>query len=332
MKKNGISLLVTLVAFGIGIFFGIQIQSDNFEEKNIFVERTGTGYLVNPLIECELSTFGSNQKYIPFENDVKKRIKNEILSKNPDLQMSLYFRNLRNGPWFGIGEDEDFAPASLMKLPVAVSYMKWSEYVQEVKTFAFTGIADSMYIQNIPPEKMVIPGKLYSLNELIELSLAYSDNNANETLSSHLPRDIIYKVFNDLDLPIIGKLEAGENDYISVKEYASFFRILYNASYLSDVDSSFLLDIMTRSAMSGGIRASIPNDIIVAHKFGERRIQNADNTTYISQFHDCGIVYYADYPYIVCIMTKGGDSIPRLEKIVENASSIIFEEIRKRYK
>lgn len=331
MEKKWITYLSIFLSFWIWVLFWVRIQSDTFEEKNIFVTRTWTGYLINPLLECELSTFWSNQKYIPFESEVKKRIQDEILSKNPDIHFSLYFRNLRNGPWFGIGENDDFAPASLMKLPVAISYMKWSEYLPEVKTFAFTGISDWLDTQNILPEKSVIPGKLYSLDDLIKFSLAYSDNNANETLTTHLPRDIIYKVFADLDLPIIEKLESWKNDYVSVKEYASFFRILYNASYLSDINSSYLLDIMTHSSMTWGIRESIPNDIVVAHKFWERRIPNQDGT-YTSQFHDCGVIYYTNYPYIICMMTKGGDNIPHLEEIVKDASSIVYKEIRKRYK
>ncbi len=87
------------------------------------------------------------------------------------------------------------------------------------------------------------------MSELMKYSLIYSDNNANETLLRYLPKEIIYKVFTDLSLPIIDKLEAAKDDYISVREYASFFRILYNASYLSDINSSFLLEIMTQSAI-----------------------------------------------------------------------------------
>jgi beta-lactamase class A len=320
-----------IFAFLLWIWFDRLIHGDHFEEEKIHMERAGTGYLINPLLECELSTVWSNQKYIPFENETKNRIENEVVSKNRDIYLSLYFRNLRNGPWFGINEDADFSPASLMKLPVALSYLKWSEYVPGIKTSIFTWVVDTEYIQNITPEASIKAWEPYSMSELMKYSLVYSDNNANETLIRYLPKEILYKVFNDLSLPIIDKLEAGTDDYISVKEYASFFRMLYNASYLSDLDSSFLLDILTQSTIKSGLRWSIPSDITVAHKFWERRIINPDNTTFTSQFHDCGIVYYSNYPYIICIMTKWGDDIPRLEKIVEDTSRIIFEEIKKRY-
>jgi hypothetical protein len=116
-----------------------------------------------------------------------------------------------------------------------------------------------------------------------------------------------------------------------VKEYASFFRVLYNASYLSDINSSYLLNILTNSVMNAGIRSPLPRDVLVANKFWERRIPNPDWITYTSQFHDCGIVYYEPYPYIICVMTKGDDNIKRLEGIVSDTSKIVFEEIKKRY-
>ena len=285
--------------------------------------------MINPLLECELSTFWSNQKYIPFENETKSLIQKEIQSKNPDLSFSLYFRNLRNGPWFGINEDTDFAPASLMKLPVAIAYLKWGEYNPEIWKLTLTWVADTTDDQNIVPKESITIGKAYKIEELIRFALIYSDNSANETLIESLPKDIIYKVFTDLSLPIIAQLEAGENDYISVKEYASFFRVLYNASYLTDGNSSYLLDILSQSSMTWAIRASIPDDIIVAHKFWERRLQNPDGS-FTAQFHDCGIIYYSNYPYILCVMTKWSDDLPRLQKIVKDTSSIVFDEIRKR--
>jgi beta-lactamase class A len=322
--------------FCIGIFFlwrYVENRSDReFHSKEIMQsERLWTWHLINPLLECELNTYGWNQKYIPFEDDVRDRIQDEVIAKNKDLHISLYFRNLRNGPWFGIDENANFAPASLMKLPVTLAYAKWWESYPALWNITFTGSVDPT-IQDIAPEKRIEPWKPYTIDTLIRYALIYSDNNANRTLLDHIPRDILFRVFRDLSIPVIDEIEKWENEYISVKEYASFFRILYNASYLSQDHSSYLLDIMTQSAMTGAIRGSIPSDISVAHKFGERRLPQGESDTYVSQFHDCGIIYYEKYPYILCIMTKGGDDIPRLAWVVEDISQIIFTEIQDRYK
>jgi beta-lactamase class A len=299
-------------------------------QESIWEDRSGTGGLINPLLECEVSTYGNNQKYIPFESEVKKQIMTEVVWKNPDLHVSVYFRNLRNGPWFGIGENAEFSPASLMKLPVTMAYAKWSESVQDVFSRSLTGILETSSSQNTVVENLIEPGKPYSVDELIQHSLVNSDNNANLTLLKNIPIDMLLRVFRELNIPVIDEISAWKEEFITVKEYASFFRILYNASYLSREKSLYLLEIMTHSSMMDGIRWSIPLDIAVAHKFWERRIR-WDEGTYVSQYHDCGIIYYEQYPYILCIMTKGGDDISRLENIVEQVSTLIFEVIRERY-
>ena len=95
-----------------------------------------------------------------------------------------------------------------MKLPVSIAYMKWGEYVPEIWNMSLTGVADTADEQNILPKESITPGKAYKIEELIHYALIYSDNSANETLIENLPKEIIYKVFTDLSLPIIDQLEA----------------------------------------------------------------------------------------------------------------------------
>ena len=86
-----------------------------------------SGYeFINPLVECETDTIDNNQKYLPFEKELTRKIE-EIENAHPDTHLSLYFRNLKNGPWFGINENASFSPASLMKLPILLMYLKWKE-------------------------------------------------------------------------------------------------------------------------------------------------------------------------------------------------------------
>ena len=91
------------------------------------VRQHGEYTYTNPLLECENNSTFAKQKYIPFENTILSRIEKEIEVPNPDLHLSVYFRNLNNGPWFGIRENEGFAPASLMKISILISYLKMSE-------------------------------------------------------------------------------------------------------------------------------------------------------------------------------------------------------------
>ena len=133
------------------------------------------------------------------------------------------------------------------------------------------------------------------------------------------------KTFSELDIPIPSQ---DPNYSLTAKEYASFFRILYNASYLSKKSSEEGLSLLSQSEFKDGIVSSLPKNIVVAHKFGEREEEGKDGKI-INQLHDCGIVYYPDYPYLLCVMTRGESSLTDLSNIIKETSGIIFDEVSK---
>ncbi|HXH18617.1 MAG TPA: hypothetical protein VNJ07_05995 [Chitinophagales bacterium] len=58
-----------------------------------------------------------------------------------------------------------------------------------------------------------------------------SDNEAMQLVFENTGNEILERTFNDLGI-IIGGV-ADLDDYVSVKEYSSCFRLLYNATYLN---------------------------------------------------------------------------------------------------
>src|SRR6187549_2313828 len=126
----------------------------------------------------------------------------------------------------------------------------------------------------------------------------YSDNDATLLLSQNMNVGIYNQVFVDLDLP--PPPTAGEY-FISALDFSKFFRVLYNASYLSPEYSEFALKLLTQSTFSDGIRAGVDGNIKIAHKFGERVIGNK------AQMHEFGIVFYDGSPYLLGVLTKGSN-------------------------
>ncbi len=51
---------------------------------------------------------------MPFKDRVNELVEG-MLSAGRASHISVYFRDLNNGPWFGINEKEEFSPASLLK-------------------------------------------------------------------------------------------------------------------------------------------------------------------------------------------------------------------------
>ncbi len=332
MKKINPAIFISIcISILMGIIIGYlsrtimheDTQSPR-EEETTSVRQSGYEY-INPLLECETKTYGNNQKYIPFEKDLIKKI--ELIQKShPDIHLSVYFRNLRNGPWFGINEDADFSPASLMKLPILIMYLKWAEYDPSVLKKILVPSSNNTMNQVFTPTNPVKVWSDYSVEELLYHLIIHSDNVASNTLIENIPVDHQAKVFTDLNIP----LPTDINYAISVKEYASFFRILYNASYLSREYSEVALNLLSQSIFTGWITGKIPDTIPVAHKFGEREMLDENGKT-INQLHDCGIVYYEPYPYLVCIMSRGNTDMNTLSTILQDSSKTIYDEVSNKY-
>ncbi len=271
---------------------------------------------INPLLECS-----SNIKYYN-----TRKLQGEINSYIDtvlwlwDLQyVSYYARVLNNWGTFWYNEESEFTPASLIKLPLAIAVLKNTPLELLDKQVI---IWDDMEVlqRNIWTEKTQI-GQSYTIKELIENMLIYSDNIATEALFSLLWEEIINTVYNDLWLR-----KVDFNDMYSVnispKQYASFFRILYNASYLHRDESEYLLSVLSRSDFTIWLQNNIPIFVRVANKFWERSYFEIPE----KQLHDCGIIYSQSWPYVLCIMTQGENYELQL-KVIQDISSMIYKRL-----
>jgi beta-lactamase class A len=118
------------------------------------------------------------------------------------------------------------------------------------------------------------------------------------------------------------------NNSMSVKDYAAFFRIIYNSSYLERNMSEKALSLLSSVDYKEGLIAGVPSNLVVSHKFGERQAIDKNGGT-TNQLHDCGIVYYPGHPYLLCVMTKG-EKFEELSKIIAKISDIVYREIDSR--
>lgn len=288
-----------------------------------------SGYkFINPLLECEVQNKVERQKYIPFEDIVVNRINSEVIEKNQNVKVGVYFRNLNNGPWFGINENEYYSPASILKVPILITYLKWLEKDPSIWNKKMFVGSDLSFTHYFPPSKILEANKEYTIQHLLEQMIIYSDNWSMASLIRAIPTDLYNQINKDLGITVPW-IKTPE-DYLSVKDMATFFRILYNASYLERETSEYALDILSRTDFNNWLRAGVPNDIMISHKFGERGYNDESTKKYVKQLHDCGIVYYEQYPYLACIVTRG-DDFDINAKIIANTSKIIFEEVSKAF-
>lgn len=325
------AILIFILWALVGVIGSIAINRYEPYNNNIISDYSirQNGYdFINPLLECEIQNNWDRQKYIPFEKKSIERIKKEVIDTHSWMTIGLYVRNLNNGPWFGINENEKYSPASLMKVPILITFLKWIEQDAPIlnKKILIDNYKNTV-IQYYKPINNLIIGKEYTIAELLKEMIINSNNLAMDTLTDFLPTDYYTKMSHDLGIPI-AKKDTDEN-YLSVKDAATFFRILYNASYLERDTSEYALKILSKVTFNSGLRAWVPLDMLISHKFGERWYVDELGKD-VKQLHDCGIVYYPNYPYLICIVTKW-DNFDTNAQVISMISKIVFEEISKNY-
>ena len=324
-----LSILAAALFFVVGwVLRGRWEEAREVSEKTVQV-RSGGDSLINPLLDCELAkdTIG-DVGIIPFRGKVLGLIEDK--SKQYKLTyVSVYFRELNDGTWFGINEQEHFAPASLLKVPLMIAWLKQAESTPGLlsKKIRYRP-ADGDYndMLTIKPSKSIAVNRDYSAEDLIRMMIIYSDNNANTLLFKNIDGQILLRTYRDLGVepPLNGK----DADFMTVKEYASVFKILFNTSYLNRDMSAKALQYLSEAEFKAGLVSGVPHDIRVAHKFGERVLGERDE---IKELHDCGIVYYPKNPYLLCVMTRGTD-FSTLDDIIADVSRTVYGEVDTQHK
>lgn len=327
MKKYLVVIVVASISFACGFFYSQKSTTplQVIQKFNGTPIRQKSQYKhINPLLECENTDGIENSSEL---SSLKVKLETQIaqiVSANQVSTIAIYFRDLNNGPWFGINENSNFTPASLLKTPVMIAYLKLAESDPSILTkrlrYDPSKSPPESPAPNIPSME---PNATYSIEELIGRMITYSDNNAFNLLTLNLDYELITQVHTDLGITIPS--ESTPEDFVSVKQYAGLFRVLFNSSYLSRSMSEKALDILAQASYHDGIVGGVDPSIEVAHKYGVRQGQNG-----INQLHDCGIIYYPDHPYLVCIMTKG-DTFKVLASTINALSRSIYDEIKLRY-
>lgn len=223
-------------------------------------------------------------------------------------QATAIYTDFESDQGFAIAGQERYIAASLMKLPVAMSWMKVAQFSPEALRDEFTA-------DNLEPERTELGGglvavsnpqfsdrperlsngKSYPVIELIGRALINSDNDAALMLSNHLRPEQEAHLFDELAVrnPL---LQPSPMSGVEASTFAAMFEALYNATYLGAEASGHLLELLTRSRMKGGIAAGVPKDVKCANKFGVAVNDMLHAGT--EYFHDCGIVYAPQKPVL----------------------------------
>ncbi len=277
---------------------------------------------VAPLLACNVSAQLESPELHKLKTELTDIVNNASGNNGVEIG-SVYYRDLNSGMWTSVNVEEKYTPASLMKVPIYMAYMKQSEGQPGLLGVEITVDEDPApnMRQDIPPEETVEIGETYSIDELLQMMIRYSDNRATYILTDYLDPTIFEEIFGDLGVP--SPATTNPDDFgLDVRLYSRFFRILYNATFLTDDQSDYALRLLTQTTFKDGLVAGVPEDLKVAHKFGEAPL-TLPNGSKGHELHDCGIVY-TDEPYLICVMTKG-ESTEELENLISSLSQAAYD-------
>jgi beta-lactamase class A len=254
-------------------------------------------------------------------------------AKQLGVKLGVYFRDLNTQNCFNISGDMSFGPASLMKVPIMIAALKQADENGSLMsaTMVYKGERVEGYRQfpgKDPGEKtLLVEGMAYSIKELIEYMIVESDNEATVLLLDKVGLENVEATENNLGyFHPEGFSPYGE--IMTLKRYSSFFRSLYNASYLSIESSNLALEILSKSKYPNGIRRYIPPHIVISHKYGSFYLYDEVGNRRQEQLHHVGIVYYPNKPYLIGIISKG-KSQKECEVAISELSRLVFNAVDK---
>lgn len=330
MLKKWLPIAIPIATLIAGIFLGREVfKKSNKQQLPQQAVTTSTvpftNYtFVNPLLDC-IDGKGLNMEELHIFKPKITNYINQQLSKHPDMHISYYFRDMNNGLWIGVNEKEVFSPASLMKVPIMITVLKEAQTNKDLLNTKIQYIKANFSTVDEESGFEKKDGEYYTVDEYIRQMIAYSDNASALILMQLMGMDKIIKTEKDLNLSIEENSDINTN-FVAVNRYSAVFRILYNASYINKEMSERALNYLTQTVYKGGIRKAVPEQIKIAHKYGERDFFDEKGKRNTVQLHHFGIVYLKGKPYTIGVMTRGSDKEVK-EQIIYDLARITYEEV-----
>lgn len=230
-----------------------------------------------------------------------------------DSNYSFYFEYLPTGTSVKINQDNPMIGASLLKIPVVMNLFYAAEHGQ-------IDLSDKVTIQEGDIDKR--SGTLWekgvgyqlTLRDAARYAIVDSDNTAVNLLigASSGKFDLFQKAIDELDVDLTATNNAETT--LGAQGYSSMLKCLYLSCLNTVDDSQQILAWMVQSNSPPRLRAALPPNIDVAHKYGTSGGESES---------DCGIVYIPKRPYIICAMI--GTDPDRANQIIQEVSKKVYD-------
>lgn len=330
LLAGSVSIAASLITWSIAASH----YTDEIAHNRGNIIRAGTYNFINPILGCEVAPKDSFPEMKPVEKVLGALIAAHMNS-NDDAQASVYLRLLNSGRWFGINEENEYIPASLMKVMIMMTYFKGAEADPSLLQKKITYRSKNPSLVSLSnPLANLQDGTAYTVQDLVRIMIVQSSNAAMSTLIDNLngtgTRKLLQDAYSELSISLPASLQEKDMENMSPKNYSFIFRALYGATFLGRDMSENALKLLSQTAFNEGLVSGVEPGIRVSHKFGAQSL-SADGPNSEHQLHDCGIIYLPDHPYLLCVMTKGRD-FNTLAAVISDISKTAYEQLKQFFK
>jgi beta-lactamase class A len=171
---------------------------------------------------------------------------------------------------------------------------------------------------------------MISVQKLLEEMLVKSDDTAANIFFDKLTqeeRDDVYEHIGVINPEAPSEKQSANRPLffdLTPRNLATIFRALYNATYLNRDSSNYLLNILTQTEFNKDVVPDVSPDEKIAHKVGV--FLDGTNTT--NEYHDCGIAFIPNHPYLYCLMSKDFQE-SEAKKIIRGMNDIVYNYFKK---
>lgn len=299
-------------------YYDVKNPADSANQETLYKMTRLSGYdFIRPLISAKPVI--EPLKYY----NIKKSVENMIQGYKNDgtiTSASIYFRDFDESNWCSINGDQKYTCGSLLKVPELIAFLLMEE--------DHPGTLDRkvLYQNPLHPRDQIIktktiqPGHTYTIRELLQYMIEYSDNYATALLNANIDVACFRKIFTDFGLSPVDWY--AQTYYLSAEDCSLFMEALFNARYLTIKNSEYAMSLLMKSDFMDGIVKGIPQqNLKIAHKFAEA------GTPLNCEMHETAIMYINNCAYLLTIMTRGNNNVDhkKLEDIIQNIAHTFYD-------
>lgn len=267
-----------------------------------------TENIIIELSEDELNYYSSldyeNRLAFLFDTNFSLADRIDIFLGEDKNNFGLIYYDLSSNEEININGDLEFSAASTYKLGLNVLFYYLASQ-GEINLNEYISYTSSDYEEGTGI--LYTTGSLgsYTIQDLLDYSIIYSDNIATNMLGRYLGghSNVRQQLYELLDIDFNSK-----GNYITANIELSILKYLY--SNRNEINFSHLIETLKNTEFHDRLDKYIPEKI-VAHKIG----------TYDSYVHDTGIIF-DDNPYILIIYTH---AVADAEEKIAQISKAIYE-------